>query len=512
MKRLEIICLILIVVLAAALRFYKITINPPHLYWDEASIAYNAYSVNQTGKDEWGENNPFLFKSFGDYKLPLYIYVVALSQRLFGLTDFAVRFPSALAGVLTVATMFWLVKEELYLVGQKYKQFPFVNHPGATALLAAFLLAISPWALQFSRAGFEANLALFCRGFALLFFLLAIRKNIKYLFASFFFFAASVYTYHSAAISAPLILLVLLILFRQELLVKWKTVVVAGLFLALLILPYLPSYVFSAHGRVRATSESVLHMEGNPMKNFVDNYVANFSLDYLFFHGDQGGRHSVKKLGELYLWQLPAVLAGLYFLLRYRSRASVIMITWVLIAALPVALTRVSPHALRGLLAVRSWQTITAIGVAFLLWKTRHRFSWMLIPIVLYSFLLYLHLYYIHYPRAYAADWQDGRRQTIAFVKSIEKNYDKIYVGEEFEPIYIWLYWPIDPKTVQESGHNNKEFGKFVYFNPEIESPPSLPGQKSLIIAPPWFTNPKATVIRQIKMVGGEPVFNVYDF
>lgn len=504
--------LLLILFLAFLLRFYRLTLVPPHLYWDEASIAYNAYSVNLTGRDEWGENDPLLFRSFGDYKLPLYIYVTALSQRLWGVTDFAVRFPSALAGTITVAALFWLVKEQMYLITQKFKNFPFANHPTTVSLLASFLLAISPWHLQFSRAGFEANLALFCRALALLFFLVAIRKDIRWLFVSFFFFAASLYTYHSAVISAPLILLTLLILFAKTLLRQKKTVFLAFVFFVLLILPYIPTYLLSAHGRVRATSESVFHMPGSPVTNFVNNYVANFSLDYLFFHGDQGGRHSVKKMGELYLWQLPAVLVGLYFLLRYRSKTSVIVITWLLIAALPPALTVVSPHALRGLLAVRSWQTLSALGLIFLLWRFPKIPRLLLISVILYALVSYLHLYYIHYPKAYALDWQDGRRQTIEFVKKIERNYDQIFVGKGFEPTYIWLYWPIDPRFVQGSGHNDKEFSKFKYFDPGVESPTKIPGQKALIIAPPWFSDPAATVIRQINLAGGEPIFNVYDF
>lgn len=512
MKSRELLCLVLIIVLAVVLRFYRITQNPPHLYWDEASIAYNAYSINLTGEDEWGDHNPLLFKSFGDYKLPLYIYITALSQKVFGLTDLAVRFPSALAGTLTVMLMFWLVKEQIYLIKQKFKNFSFINKPSALALLASLFLAISPWHLQFSRAGFEANVALFCRAAALLFFLLAIRKNIWLLFISFFFFAASVYTYHSAAVSAPLILTILAILFRRELLAKWKRVFLAFIFLTLIILPYLPSYVLSAHGRVRATSESFLNMTGNLVVNFVNNYVANFDTDFLFFHGDQQGRHSVKKMGELYLWQLPVILAGIYFLIRYRSKTTVILFGWLLIAALPVALTRVSPHALRDLLAVRSWQTISALGFVFLLSKIPRWSRLLFVPIIVYGVFVYLNMYYFFYPVAYAADWQDGQRQTITFLKSHIAGHQKIYIMKDLEPIYIQLYWPIDPRILHSNNHDTSQMAPFEYFDFNHIPAKSKTGEKNLIALPAWASGGDDwEFLRQIKNNRGDPVFNIYE-
>ena len=39
------------------------------------------------------------FRSFDDYKLPGYIYLTAGSEKLFGLTEFAVRIPKCVSGV-----------------------------------------------------------------------------------------------------------------------------------------------------------------------------------------------------------------------------------------------------------------------------------------------------------------------------------------------------------------------------------------------------------------------------
>src|SRR4030067_1088650 len=81
-----------IVLVAALLRFYKLGSNPPSLYWDEASLGYNAYSILKTGRDEHGEKLPIdRFIAFGDYKPPLYIYSAVGFIKAFGLNEFSVR-------------------------------------------------------------------------------------------------------------------------------------------------------------------------------------------------------------------------------------------------------------------------------------------------------------------------------------------------------------------------------------------------------------------------------------
>src|SRR3989304_9431060 len=103
--------LLTIIFLAAILRFYKLGTNPPGLYWDEAVLGYDAYSILNTGKDHHGETLPLFSESFGDWKLPGYHYLLVPSIAIFGLNEFAVRFPSALLGTLTVLLTYLLVKE-----------------------------------------------------------------------------------------------------------------------------------------------------------------------------------------------------------------------------------------------------------------------------------------------------------------------------------------------------------------------------------------------------------------
>ena len=57
--------------------FYNVPRNPVGFFVDEASIAYNAHTVAQTGKDESGQTLPLYFRAFGEYKSPVYIYILS---------------------------------------------------------------------------------------------------------------------------------------------------------------------------------------------------------------------------------------------------------------------------------------------------------------------------------------------------------------------------------------------------------------------------------------------------
>ncbi len=52
------IILLIIVFLSAILRFYKLDTIPPSLSWDEVAVGYNAYTIANWGRDEWGEVFP----------------------------------------------------------------------------------------------------------------------------------------------------------------------------------------------------------------------------------------------------------------------------------------------------------------------------------------------------------------------------------------------------------------------------------------------------------------------
>jgi len=186
--------LIFIIILATVLRFYQLGQNPPSLNWDETAHGYNAYSILKTGRDEYGYRLPLSFRSFDDYKPPIYTYLVVPSIAAFGLNDFAVRFPSAALGVLTVIFTYFMVFEL------------FKNR--TIAFLSSLFLAISPWHLQFSRVAFETNSAIFWSVLGTWAFLKGIRaKGLRitaWMSLTAIAFGVNLFMYHNARVFIPI--------------------------------------------------------------------------------------------------------------------------------------------------------------------------------------------------------------------------------------------------------------------------------------------------------------------
>ena len=149
--------LLLILTVAFLLRAVGLNSYPPGFTPDEASFGYDAYSILETGRDQWGKSFPLTLQSFGDYKSPLYSYVAIPFVAVFGLEKYSVRLANAVVGTLAVY-LTYLLAYELFNNRLIFKT---KVDPEIGAIIASFLLAISPWHVMMSRGAFEANLALF---------------------------------------------------------------------------------------------------------------------------------------------------------------------------------------------------------------------------------------------------------------------------------------------------------------------------------------------------------------
>jgi len=433
-----------LIALAAFLRFYHIDQIPHGLYIDEVSIGYNAYTILHTGKDEYGIPYPLFFRAFGEYKMPMSIYLTSLAEAVFGKTEFAVRFPSAFFGTATVLLLYFFVKT--LFADQK-------NH---VAFLATFLLTISPMSLQFSRGGFEANIAVF---FYLLggYLLLLFRKDKKalLLFFSFLGFIVAVYTYNAYKLISPLTI------FASSFLIykyfpKTRNVLLKVLIISFLLLLPLIIFSLSANGSARFIETSAFSEFSHltlvqkiviyPMIVF-KNYLSYFALSFLFVTGDGFGRHGVVGMGPFFRWELPFLLAGFYYLIKKRKTDfAKIILFFLLVSPLTASFTRPSPHVLRSLLLVIPLTIIVSYGLV-MLWHRQKKIIKILIislgMLAVYEFVLYLHLYYVHYPLRSALDWGAEYKQVV-LKASQQKKYSIVVINTNLGMVgsYVNFYNP----------------------------------------------------------------------
>ena len=506
--------LITIFLFGLFLRGYKVDEMPVGLYWDEASIAYNAYSILETGKDEYGNSLPFWFKAFGEYKLPVYIYWVSISMFLFGVGDFAVRIPSVLAGSLSIIGLYMLAKE-LFESESSFKQH-------SIALVSAFLFAISPWSIQFSRAGFEANVALFFLVFGFVFLLRGAREKKYWYGVSGVLLVLSLSTYNSERLFIPLMLVLTIWIYRKKFFQHAQHLFVSILVVGLVMSPLIIQQ-FSSVGLVRAAETTILGEQSfvETVDLLIRHYSHNFDTHYLFFHGDLNGRHSVKKLGMMYYFQIPLVLIGLYQLRKYTKSRNLFIMFWLLLAPIPAILTTPSPHALRSLHILPAWMIVSGIGSYHLITRVklfrpkllRKSLYFTASCIILYNFALYISEYNVGYRKDTGLDWGDGYREAVELIKQREEKFDEIFVSDQLPLVYLSYYLQIPPKELHQlQDHWEKNLpciDKYCYFAYVTDLQQN---DKNRLIVAPWWQKPDKNIpIETIYIENGDALLNIWE-
>lgn len=433
---------IVIILLAAALRFYKLDAVPPSLTWDEAAVGYNAWTIANYGKDEYGNFFPAYFKSFGDDKHPVHIYATALSVKLLGLSEFSTRLPSAVFGISNVVLIFFLTR--------------LMFSSAVLGLISSLFLAISPYNLHFSRFNHEANFALFFFMVGLYLFFQAVKNHNNLLPFSILSFGLAFLTYHPAKVLVPATVVILVFLYWRTILKNHKislASLIVAMFLALHI--YLNHQLLGI-ARVNQTSLGGKSVRQTYLYKLTKNellgkinliaiqYSWHFLPEYLFITGDKNPRLS-SQTGEFYKLDAAFLILGILYLLRKRSKESIVLISWALLAPLPSALVSEAPHAARASFMMGSWHLISALGLYFLFnIMKKPYFKVVLLTAVsgLLAFFLsgYLKYYYGEYPKRYAIEWQYGLKEAVEYVKD-NQSYPFVFMTNlRSQPYVFFLY------------------------------------------------------------------------
>ena len=460
-----------IILLGALLRVGFLSRIPDGFFCDEASAGYDAYSLLKTQCDRYGKFMPLFSRSFGDYPEATYRYLTIPFIAILGLNEFAARLPEAVISVFSILILYFLCKE---LFNERI------------ALVAALLLAISPWHIQFSRNCMNCyNLFPFFFCLALLFFLKA-RKKVSYLFLSSVMFSFSIYTYYAAIIFTPLFLFGLGIIFLKNLLKnKVQVFIASGIFLSFFIL--LSLNWMSPEGMARA--KGTLHLS---LSENIRNYARYFSPRFLFFRGDSNLRHCISGMGQLYLFELITVLAGIVrALLGIKRKEHMTLFLWLFLYPIPAALT--DPyHAGRSIIGAPLFSILSAFGLFTLinLFKPRIMKTIFLIGsilIVTFSFAVFCRKYFLDYPKYSAEAWQYGMREAITYAE--RNSYDQVVLSSNFREAYTFaLFYAKYPPTLCQHNlrqGNDSSFGR--YHICSISNPINITKRSLFIINPTEF-------------------------
>lgn len=546
--------LLIILSLAFLLRFYGLGSNPPSLTWDEAAWGYNAYSLGIDGKDEFGRFLPHDYlESFGDFKPPVYAYLAVIPVKIFGLNEFATRFPSALFGFLTVFVTYFLVKR---IFGSNRDE---ENNKKAEilALISSLILAISPWHVNLSRAAFEANIATFFIATGVWLFLEGVTSKKYLLMLSIISFALSIYTFNTARIVTPILLIFLSFFFFKKFL-KMKKMAFLSFSIGFIILLPTLRFLLSPNASLRfkevnifsdplVVSESNQEIENDlnaPWSKLIHNrrvkysilyvrhYLDNLNPDFLFIKGDGNPKFSTQDVGELYLWEFPFLIVGFFYLLKRKEGFWWLVPIWLAFGIIPAAMARETPHALRIETTLPTFQILTAYGIfavfkkilslklTFFNLKVKNIVLGVFLLIILFNLSYYLHGYYAHYPREYSGEWQYGYKESINYVKSTEEKFDQIVTTDALGRPYMYylFYTKTDPRIFRKEAKIKRDqygfvtvesFGKY-YFTRDFDKVKKKTRKVLYIEQEPRGLPTKARLMKTFYLLNNEPILNAY--
>lgn len=466
--------LIFVILLGFFLRFYTLGAVPSGLYQDETAIGYNAYSILKTGKDEHNSAFPLYFKSFGDYKLPVYLYLTAFTIKLFGLTEYAVRLPSALFGSLTIPLLYFLVKK--------------ITEHKTIALTTSFLVAINPWHLHYSRATFEVSVSLFLFVLGTLLLVYSSKKISGAFFAGTMCFIVNLYTYNLTRMLSPLLFILTLYFLKSHLKISRKELLLTCIIGIICIIPFLTSLFVSggassASGTLIFSSAAVqapliefrsylINLPSwwtKPLFNspfltlwkYVGNIASYLSVPFFYINGSSHGNHGIGTVGQYYLFELPLFLIGVFVAIRKKPFWSSLILFWIAVTIAVASLTREAPHATRSFFLIFPMELLTAYGLIYILTHIKQLYSNPIRVVALvivslvgfYNIAYYFTSYYVEFPISYAKSWRSSDKELSLFIKSIETDYKKIIFDTHAGFVYssYLFYTKFNPVLFQET-------------------------------------------------------------
>lgn len=433
-----------IILIAFFVRVINLQQVPAGFFGDEASIAYNAYSIMTTGRDDHDVFLPIFFQSFGDYKNPLFIYSAIPFIKIFGLTEFAVRFESALFGIITIIFLYVLAKEW------------FSRKAG---LVAALVAATMPWLLHYNRIGFELNAyAAFFTATVYLF--VKAVKNKFYFIPAFLVAGITLYTYQPPKLLIPLLLFGLSVIYWKPFLKNWQTVLIGFGVFCLISIPLIVSF-FTGQATARFNDVSILSKDlpwDQTALLFFKNYSWQFMPQYFIVgEGTFITRHFINGLLPVLPVTLPFVVVGILACLwTVKKKSSQVLLYWLLLYPIAGAVTADPPFTGRSVIGAPLVVLLITYGIYVTVKLVRRivyqtLLSAFIVCLILGNFMSFLAFYFVEYPKL-SSDfwgWQYGPREIMRYFVAHEDGYDELIMSTAFnEPdIFVKFYAPNECKN-----------------------------------------------------------------
>lgn len=518
-KYLTPILLIIISLLSVSLFLYKMNISPPALNADEATNAYDAYSILKTGKDQYGNSMPLRFKSFGDYKLPLLTYLAIPFIKIFGLTETGIRmvnFPF----VLLFPFVIFLLTQELF-------------DKKNVSLLASFLSAFAPGLQLLGRQAHEGYMTAFFLTLSLYLFLKFFKKQNLVNFLIFdICFLISLFGYHFSRLWIGLYFLLFIFFIFKKALFKWTLV---GFILVVFLfgvtdLIYKPTRIqnllfFNNLGfslkinelRAEGGSRLVYNKFTVGLRDLSHEYLKYLSPQFLVISGDENARFGFSGISPITSVEYLFIFIGIYFLFKNKEKWRFFILFLLLFSPISGALSWAGLSITRSIFIFIPIFIISSYGVVNFLSK-KNVFLYLILTTCYLIFAFYSwDFYFNHYPKRAGVirSWQAGYKELATYIKENYDHYDKFYITKKNGQPYIFIlfYLQYPPNVYQKesslSSPDEYGFGQVEKFDKFVFDLPKDDAKNYVVVGfPDDFSDIEKPHLKQIK-IGTEVIFYI---
>ena len=458
-----------ILLLALTLRLYKLGEFPYGFHVDEVKVAWNALSILKTGHDDQNKILGLYYNSFGDFRPSGIFYIAVPSIAIFGRSEFATRFPVALFGALTILPIYFLI--EIFDKSKKLK----LKSIG-TGHIGAFLMAISPWSIDLSRATNEVVISTFFAITSLYFFIKLIKfKRKKYGIFSIVSLLVSYLFYHAIRFIGPLFFISTFCFYLKE--IKKKEIKRLSL-ICIIFSIFLTAYFgISQNGLARLDQTSIfnnvdtiyqiqrIQLEDTTKNLFTlsfDNkiisYLGTFTTEFgkyfseSFLAGASGRpyRFATPGVGVITYVELILLIIGIVQVIR--GKKNLLPLILLILAPLPAAVTSEdAPNLSRAFMMLPFLIILEAQGLEFIFLLSRKFKKQIVIGsllLLVLNFSYFTYMYFDHsvshlpYLKDYSGDsptYRDvGAKELSLELDSLKGKYSKVIITDFPDSVYPW--------------------------------------------------------------------------
>lgn len=404
--------LLLIIVLAAILRFVFLGSVPAGITYDELDYVINAKALYLNQTDISGTWNPLSLKTppfeYPKGETGYHIFAPVVGPLEFSLLT--ARLTNAIGGVILVVLIYLITKK---LIGAK------------EAVVAGIFMAINPWGIFFSRTAYDTPLSVVFYFAALCVILYA--KNWKILLTIPLLFFAFFGYVGTKIILIPFTVVATFYANFWMTQKKYQRFYLAVIFSALVFFSFFIANAFTTTDKTRTTDlltpfssvveeEVLLRRQASllsPFTPLINNkltvftgilltkYLSAFSPDLLFLNGEQTAFYFFRQHGFFYALDALFLLLGLFILWQKKRSVGVFLCLLALVAAMPAALSSVgTSYAIRAAMLFPLLVIFISVGASSLVYHKKYGRILTILFIFVYTFftLIFFHNYLYEQP------------------------------------------------------------------------------------------------------------------